>query len=101
VAILEKGELKKVGTLQELSSSAGTRLFLKNVPGIVLEALSKTMAEVTMINGHVTIKCQEAATRTAVEELLRQYHIQPERSEVETQSLENIFFSSINAPPKL
>jgi ABC-2 type transport system ATP-binding protein len=101
VAILEKGELKKVGTLQELSSGASTRLFLRNVPGIVLEALSKTTAEVTMISGHVTIKCPDTATRITVEELLKQYEIQPEKSEVETQSLENIFFSSIEPPPKL
>jgi ABC-2 type transport system ATP-binding protein len=101
VGILENGELKKVGTLQELSSSSCTRLFLRNVPGTVLEALSKTTAEVTMINGHITIKCQDTGTRVAVEELLDQSHIQPERSEVETQSLENIFFSSIEPPPKL
>jgi ABC-2 type transport system ATP-binding protein len=101
VAILEKGELKKVGTLQELSTSAGTRLHLTNVPGTVLEALSKTSAETTMINGQITIKCPDAGTRATVEELLRQYNIQPQRSEVETQSLENIFFSSIKPPPKL
>jgi ABC-2 type transport system ATP-binding protein len=101
VAILEKGELKKVGTLQELSSGTSTRLFLRNLPGTVLEALSKTTAEVTMINGNITVKCQDAATRAAVEELLGQHHIQPEKSEVQTQSLENIFFSSIEPPPKL
>lgn len=101
VAILEKGELRKVGTLQELSSNASTRLLLRNVPGTVLEALSQTTAEVTMINGNITIKCPDAATRAAVEGLLRQYNIQPERTEVQTQSLENIFFSSIEPPPKL
>jgi hypothetical protein len=90
-----------VGTLQELSTSAGTRLHLTNVPGTVLEALSKTSAETTMINGQITIKCPNAGTRATVEELLRQYNIQPQRSEVETQSLENIFFSSIKPPPKL
>jgi ABC-2 type transport system ATP-binding protein len=101
VGILEKGELKKLGTLQELSSSSSTRLFLRNLPGTVFEALSKTPAEVTMISGHVTIKCPDAGTRATVEELLRQHNIQPEKSEVETQSLENIFFSSIAVPPKL
>jgi ABC-2 type transport system ATP-binding protein len=101
VAILEKGELKRVGTLQELSSSRSTRLFLRNVPGAVLEALSKTAAEVMMQNGHITIRCLDAPTREAIEELLRQYGIQPEKSEMETQSLENIFFSAIEPPPKL
>ncbi len=101
VAILQKGELKKVGTLQELSSSRSTRLTLRNVPGAVLEALSKTPAEVNMLNGQITVKCADAATREMIEELLRQHGIQPEKSEVETQSLENIFFSTIEPPPKL
>jgi len=101
VAILEKGELKRVGTLQELSTGRSVRLFLKNVPGAVLEALSRTAAEVTMCNGQVTIKCPDTTVREAIEELLRQHGIQPERSEAETQSLENIFFSTIEPPPKL
>jgi ABC-2 type transport system ATP-binding protein len=101
VAILEKGELKKVGTLQELSSGRSTRITLRNVSGAVLEALSKTAAEVTMLNGQITIKCSDAATRDVVEELLRQQGVQPEKVEIETQSLENIFFSTIEPPPKL
>jgi ABC-2 type transport system ATP-binding protein len=101
VAILEKGELKRVGTLQELSSSRITRLFLRNVPGMMLEALSKTPAEVTMSNGQITIRCLDTPTREMIEELLRQHGITPEKSEVETQSLENIFFSAIEPPPKL
>lgn len=101
VAILERGELKKVGTLQELSTGASTRLFLRNVPGAVLEALSKTTAEVIMNNGQITIKCPDTAARETIEELLRQHDIQPQKTEVETQSLENIFFSSIEPPPKL
>jgi len=101
VAILEKGELKRVGTLQELSSSRSTRLSLKNVPGVVLEALSKTAAEVTMQNGQVTIRCLDTPTRETIEGLLRQNGMQAEKSESETQSLENIFFSAIEPPPKL
>ena len=100
VAILEKGELKRVGTLQELSAGKSTCLILKNVPGVLLEALSQTNAEVTMLRGQVTIKCPDTATREVIDELLRQHGIQPERTEVETQSLENIFFSTIK-PPKL
>jgi ABC-2 type transport system ATP-binding protein len=101
VAILEKGELKRVGTLQELSTSQSTRLILKNVPGIALEALSRTSAETTMLNGQITVRCGDAVTREAIEALLRQYGLQPERTETETQSLENIFFSTIQPPPKL
>lgn len=101
VAILEKGELRRIGTLQELSSSRSTRLFLRNVPGRVLEALSETPAEITMRNGQITIRCLDAPTREMIDELLRQHGIQPERADVETQSLENIFFSAIEPPPKL
>lgn len=101
VAILEKGELKKIGTLQELSSGRSTRLVLRNVPGAVLESLSQTEAEITMLRGQITVKCADAATREAIDELLRQHGIQPEKTETETQSLENIFFSAIQPPPKL
>jgi ABC-2 type transport system ATP-binding protein len=100
VAILEKGELKRVGTLQELSTGKSTCLVLKNAPGPVLEALSQTEAEVIMLRGQVTIKCADLAARDVIDGLLRQHGIQPERTEVETQSLENIFFSTIK-PPKL
>jgi ABC-2 type transport system ATP-binding protein len=101
VAILEKGELKRVGTLQELSAGRSTRLVLKNVPGAALEALSRTPAETTMLSGQVTVKCPDIATRELIEGLLKQHGVEPERAEVETQSLENIFFSTIGPPPKL
>jgi ABC-2 type transport system ATP-binding protein len=101
VAILEKGELKRVGSLQELSTGKSTRVVLRNVPGAVLEALSRTPAEVTMLSGQVTVKCVDLAMREMIDELLRQHGIQPEDSAVETQSLENIFLSSIGTPPKL
>jgi ABC-2 type transport system ATP-binding protein len=101
VAILQKGELKRIGTLQELSTARSTRLILKNVPGTVLEALAATSAEVTMLRGQITVKCGDAPTRTRIEELLQQHGIQPERTEVETQSLEDIFFSTIDPPPRI
>jgi ABC-2 type transport system ATP-binding protein len=101
VAILEKGELKRVGSLQELSTGKSTRVVLRNVPGAALEALSRTPAEVTMLNGLVTVKCVDLAMRESIDELLRKHGIQPEQSTVETQSLENIFLSSIGTPPKL
>ena len=101
VAILQKGELKRIGTLQELSTARSTRLILKKVPGTVLEALAATSAEVTMLRGQITVKCGDAPTRTRIEELLQQHGIQPERTEVETQSLEDIFFSTIDPPPRI
>jgi len=101
VAILEQGELKRVGSLQELSTGKSTRLVLRQVPGAVLEALSRSPAEVTMLNGQVTVKCVDLAMRDMIDELLRQHGLQPEASAVETQSLENIFLASIGKPPKL
>src|ERR1017187_2160882 len=101
VAILQKGELKRIGTLQELSTARSTRLILKKVPGTVLEALAATSAAVTMLRGQITVKCGDAPTRTRIEELLQQHGIQPERTEVETQSLEDIFFSTIDPPPRI
>ena len=101
VAILQKGELKRVGTLQELSAARNTRLVLKNVPGAVLEALAATPAEVTMVRGRITVKFGDAETRSLIDDLLQRYGIQPERTEVETQSLEDIFFSAIDPPPRI
>lgn len=101
VAILQKGELKRVGTLQELSTARTGLIVLQNVPGAVLEALAASAAKVTMSRGLVTVKCEDAATQTFVEELLARHGIRPERTEVETQSLEEIFFSAIESPPKI
>ena len=101
VAILQKGQLKRVGTLQELSAARSARLVLKNVPSAVLEALAASPAEVTMSGGQVTVKCPDAATQSLVEELLSRHGIQPERAELEVQSLEEIFFRAIEAPPKI
>ena len=99
VAILQKGELKRVGTLQELSSARGTRLIFKSVPAALLEAMTGAGAEVTMSRGEVAVKCADAATLSQVEGLLKQHGLQPERTEVETESLEDIFFSTIAPPP--
>src|ERR1700730_11988777 len=54
VAILENGALKRVGTLQELSSGGSTRLVVKEVPASVMEAMAATQAEVTWSQGKVT-----------------------------------------------
>jgi ABC-2 type transport system ATP-binding protein len=101
VAILQQGELKRVGSPQELSEARSTRLILKHVPGAALEALAGTPAEINLHQGQTSIKCNDRATQKLIEDLLRQFGLQPERTEVETQSLEDIFFSTIEAPPKL
>lgn len=71
------------------------------MPGTVLEALAQTDAEITLLRRQVTIKCPNRETRQTIDELLRQHGLQPEGSSVETESLEHIFFSAIQVPPKL
>jgi ABC-2 type transport system ATP-binding protein len=101
VAILQGGELKRVGTLRELSSGEGARFIINRLPGQVIDALASTPAQITMLRGQATVFCPDDALRKTVEEILHQYNIEIERVETETQSLEKIFFSSIGAPPKL
>ena len=100
VAILEKGALKRVGTLQELSTGGSARLVVKDVPGNVMNALAATTAEVTWFQGQVTIACRDDSVRQTVEELLRENHIEILRRESEAQSLNEIFFSTIEREPR-
>jgi len=97
VAILQNGELKRVGTLQQLSAGRSMRLIVKSLPALAMEALAATAAVVTLVQGQVTIRCPDEALRQTVEQLLRQHSVEILRVEAETQSLENIFFSTINA----
>ncbi|HZT22439.1 MAG TPA: ABC transporter ATP-binding protein [Verrucomicrobiae bacterium] len=101
VAILQNGELKRMGTLQELSADKSTRLVVGSLPAPVLEALAATRAEVTMTQAKIVIRCPDETLRQTVEELLHQHHVGILQRETETQSLEEIFFSSITPPPKL
>ncbi len=100
VAILQNGELKRVGTMQELSAGKTTKLVVKSLPAPVLDALAATAAEVTLMQGEVTIRFPDEALRHTVEELLRQHNVEVVRTETEAQSLEEIFFSTINTPAK-
>ena len=95
VAILQNGELKRVGTLAELSPAQSTRLIVRELPGAAMECLVATSAQVTWAEGQVTIRCQDAATRQAVEEVLRRHDVQIVREEAETASLNDIFLSTI------
>src|SRR5208283_3588723 len=101
VAILQNGELKRIGTLQELSANKRTKLVVKGLSAPVMEALATTTAEVTLVQGLATISCPDEALRQTVEQLLRQHGIEIVRTETETQSLEEIFFATITLPPKL
>jgi ABC-2 type transport system ATP-binding protein len=99
VAILESGALKRVGTLQELSASGSTRFVVKDVSGLVMEALAATPAEVTWLQGQVTIRCQDDRVRQTVEALLREHNVAILRQEPEAQSLDEIFLSTIKQEP--
>jgi len=101
VAILQNGELKRIGTLQELSANKRTKLVVKGLSAPVMEALATTAAEVTLVQGLATISCPDEALRQAVEQLLQQHGVEIVRTETETQSLEEIFFATITPPPKL
>jgi ABC-2 type transport system ATP-binding protein len=95
VAILENGALKRVGTLQELSSGGSTRLVVARVPVDMIEALVATQAEITWFQGQVTIRCADEATRARVEALLSDGNVAILRRENEKQSLDEIFLSTI------
>jgi ABC-2 type transport system ATP-binding protein len=96
VAIMEKGELKRIGTLQELSAPKSVKLTVRGVRGDLIDALTATSAEITFARDEVVIKCTDQATRERVETLLAAHQLTAERTEVETQSLEDIFFSALS-----
>jgi ABC-2 type transport system ATP-binding protein len=96
VAIMEQGELKRIGTLQELSAPKSVKLTVRGVPGDLFGALTATSAEITFAREELVIKCADPATRERVEKLLAEHQLAPERTEVETQSLEDIFFSALD-----
>jgi ABC-2 type transport system ATP-binding protein len=101
VAILQNGELKRIGTMQELSTGHSTKLIINGLPAPLLEALSTTTAEVSLMKGKITVRCPDESLRQTVEELLRRYNVEIIHRETEVQSLEEIFFSTITPPPKL
>ena len=97
VAILAKGELARIGTLQELSAPKSVKLIVRGVQEALIGALAATAAEISLAQGETSIKCSDEAMRTRVETLLADRQVPVERTEVETQSLEDIFFSAISS----
>ncbi len=95
VAILQNGELKRVGTLQQLSAARGADLVVKGLPPAAMEGLSAMAAEMTIMQGVVTIRCPDEAMRQGVKHLLYEHHVEILREEARAQSLEEIFFSTI------
>ncbi len=100
VAIVQNGELKRVGTLQELSAAKSTKLIVKELSAPVIEALAAMTAEVVLAQGHVTIRCPDEIFQQTIEELLREHNVEIIRREIEAQSLEEIFLSAINSHTK-
>jgi ABC-2 type transport system ATP-binding protein len=97
VAILAKGELARIGTLQELSAPKSVKLIVRGVQEALIGALAATAAEISLAQGETSIRCSDEAMRTRVETLLADRQVPVERTEVETQSLEDIFFSAISS----
>ena len=99
VAILQKGELKRVGTLAELSTGRKSKLVIAELTMPLIAALAATPAEATVAHGKITVRCPDEPTQLVVEDLLRQHHIGILAREVETQTLEEIFFSTVTPKP--
>jgi len=100
VAILQNGRLKRVGTVQELSQARGARIVVRRLPAEAMDALGAGAARVTMEQGQITIDCPDQAVRRQVEELLAGHNVEVLRVEAGTQSLEDIFFSTITPEGK-
>jgi ABC-2 type transport system ATP-binding protein len=96
VGIVQKGTLKRVGTLRELSTQGATVFRVGPLPAAVLEALPATGAEVTLSREGASIRCADDATRDAVASLLQTHGVALVATENEAQSLEQIFMSAID-----
>ena len=96
VAILQQGELKRVGTLEELSGARGAKLVVKHLPAGAIEALSATDAKLTLRGGESTIVCDNQTLLEEVQQVLDECGVQVERVEAQMQSLEEIFFGTID-----
>jgi ABC-2 type transport system ATP-binding protein len=95
VAIVQNGQVNRIGTLQQLSRTSGTRIFVPHLPVVLVEMLGTTTARVMLEQGQATILCPDLAVRHQVEQLLAQHGIEIQRIEAETQSLEDIFLSAL------
>ena len=96
MAILQKGLLNQVGTLEELSAAEGSRIVVRGLPAGVIEALSATSARLTLEGGKAVIECGDERVRREVEQLLRDRGVDIKRVETERESLEEIFFGAID-----
>ena len=95
VAILQQGRLRRVGTLDELSRSAGVQIIVGHLPGAATEALTTIGARIDLARGQATIHCPDESVQRQVAGVLERHGVAVERVEIEQQSLEEIFFAAI------
>ena len=100
VAILQQGELKRVGTLEELSESGGSVVRARHLPAAAMEAVAAAGARLTVEGGAATISCADRRVLEEVERILGRFGVEAERVETRNQSLEEIFFGAIEGQQK-
>ena len=100
VAILQQGELKRAGTLEELSESRGFVVRARDLPGAAMEAVASAGARLTVEGGASEISCADRKVLEEVKEALERFGVEAERVEARSQSLEEIFFGTIEGEEK-
>ncbi len=96
VAILQRGELRRVGTLEELSGAKGSKIVVRDLSTRAIEGLAATDAQLTLKGREAAIACDSETVRHEVEQVLGKYGVDVERVETQMQSLEEIFFGAID-----
>ena len=96
VAILKRGILNQVGTMEELSRAKGFKIVARDLPTAAIDELSASAARVTLYGKEAAIACDDEVVRAEVERILSECGVEIEQVEVETQSLEEIFFGAID-----
>lgn len=101
VAILQQGELKRAGTLEELSAeSAGFVVRASDLPGSAMQAVAAAGAGLTVEGEASTISCPDRGVLEEVEEVLQRFGVEADQVETRSQSLEEIFFGAIEGQEK-
>ena len=101
VAILQQGQLRRIGTIEELSRSPGARMVVRSLPGTLTENLTASGARIDLAQEQAVIYCPDESVQHQVRALLDQHGVTVERIEVEQQSLEEIFLSAIDKKDEL
>ncbi len=100
VAILQQGELKRAGTLEELSESGGFVVRARDLPGAAMEAVAAAGARLTVEGPASEISCADRKVLEEVKEALERFGVEAGMVESRSQSLEEIFFGTIEGQEK-